>query len=72
VVSHSVREMSMPHVREIKELQDRQSPYHDQLYFAFRQAAEVSRAVPHLHGTAEMLDLALEMDAVPDSTRNLI
>lgn len=71
-MSHIVREMSANHVREIGELQDRTSPYHDPLYFAFRQAAEVARTVPHLRGTAEMLDLALEIDAVPDSTRNRI
>lgn len=72
VVSHNLREMSAGHVREISELHDKASPYHDLLYFAFRQAAEVCRAVTGLQPTAEMLDLALEIDKVPDSTRNRV
>ncbi len=64
--------MSADHVREISELHDQHSPYHDQLYFAFRQAAEVCRAVTRLQHIAEMIDLALEIDEVPDSTRNLV
>ena len=70
MASHSLREVSARSANDISELRDRSSPYHDQLFFAFRQAAEVCRGVGSLQTTAKIIDHALESADVPDSTRN--